>query len=164
MRSASMGPNYRDLADASRGKALVDLVLEEAGRRGRGHELPVNFGRHAAELQDLTVAELDLQQLRLGVVADAPDLARIDALALHGYSRDTVMVSPPRTEAKSRASPSMRPSTLQGLTSFGSLPSDIGVRPQGRASELPSTQKQTVPGGTTCLAVRSRVAFTAISK
>src|SRR5215831_11685848 len=99
MRSASMGPNYRDLADASRGKALVDLVLEEAGGRGCRHELPVDLGRHAAVLHDLAVAELDLQQLRLGIVARAPDLARIDALSLHGHSKVSVMLSPLRTDA-----------------------------------------------------------------
>src|SRR5262245_54598560 len=113
MRSASMGPNYMDLADSSRGKALVDLVLEEAGRRGRGHELAVHLRRHASILDDLAVAELELQQLRLGVVARAADLARVDALALHGHSRVTVIASPERAVASCLGSPSMRPSTLQ---------------------------------------------------
>src|SRR5262249_15032000 len=63
-----------------------DLVLEETGRRGRGHELAVDLRRDAAVLHDLAVAELDLEQLCLGIVARAPDLARIDALALHAHS------------------------------------------------------------------------------
>src|SRR5262245_59022546 len=40
--------NYRDLANARRGETLVDLVLEEAGWRRRGHELPVNLLGDAA--------------------------------------------------------------------------------------------------------------------
>src|SRR5262245_24943968 len=109
--------NYRGLADTSRGKALVDLVLEEAGRGGRGHELAVDFPGDASVLHDFPVAELDLQHLCVGVVACAADLARVDALALHGHSRVKVIVSPARTEANSRASPSMRPRILHGLTS-----------------------------------------------
>src|SRR6266704_5011604 len=93
MRSASMmaslqSAHYRagSLSEASRRKALVDLVLEEARRRRRGHELAMHFGRDAAVLIDPAVAELDLQDLRLGVVADRADLARIDALAFHVHS------------------------------------------------------------------------------
>src|SRR5262245_3753224 len=71
------------LADAGRGKALVDLVLEEARRRRRGHELPVHLGRDAAVLHDLSVAELDLEKLRLRVVAHSSDLARADPLSVH---------------------------------------------------------------------------------
>src|SRR5712691_6734236 len=93
MRSASMmaslqSAHYRagSLSEATRRKALVDLVLEEARRRGRGHELAVYLGRHAPVLDHFAVAELDLQHLRLGVVADRADLARIDALAFHVHS------------------------------------------------------------------------------
>src|SRR2546425_13028014 len=94
MRSASMmaslqSAHYRagSLPKATRRKALVDLVLEEARRRGRGHELAVHFGRNAAVLIDPAVAELDFQHLRLGVVADRADLARIDAFAFHEIGR-----------------------------------------------------------------------------
>src|SRR6266700_2137432 len=93
MRSASMmaslqSAHYRagSLPKTTRRKALVDLVLKEAGRRGRGHELAVYLGRHAPVLDHFAVAELDLQHLRLGVVPDRADLARIDALAFHVHS------------------------------------------------------------------------------
>ncbi len=68
------------LLQPRRGKALVDLVFEEARRRGRGHELAVHFGRDPAVLIDPAVAELDLQDLRLGVVAcSLPGRLRYDA-------------------------------------------------------------------------------------
>src|SRR6266849_10403741 len=84
------------LLQARRGKTLVDLVLEEAGRRGRRHELAVHFGRHASVLHDLAVAELDLQDLRLGVVARRADLARIDAFAFHAASLVVCATTPAR--------------------------------------------------------------------
>src|ERR1700693_469064 len=148
----------------ARRKVLVDLVLEKAGRRSPRHELAVHLGGDAAVLDELAVAELDLQQLRLRVVAYRADLARGDAFSFHGDSSDTVMLSPERTEASCRGSPSIMPRTLQRVTRRDSSPSDTGVRPQGRASALPSVQKQTVPGGTTCLAAPSSVAFTGSSK
>jgi len=114
MRSASMmGSHYRGgieqggyaslyiphiptyaLLQARRGKALVDLVLEEARRRGRGHELAVHFGRHAAVLDHPAVTELDLQQLRFGIVAGRADLARIDAFAFHAASQVVCATTP----------------------------------------------------------------------
>src|SRR5712664_3620192 len=124
----------------------------------------MDFGRNSAVLDQPAVAELDLQDLRLGVVAGGADLARVAALSFPFHSSDTVMPSPERTEASRRGSPSIVPSTLQRVTRRDSSPSDTGVRPHGRASELPSVQKQTVPGGTTCLAPSSRAAFTGISK
>src|SRR5712692_2391600 len=66
-----------------RGITLVDLVFEEARRRWRRHELAVHLGGDPAVLDQLAVAEFDLQQLRLGVVSGGADLARIDALAFH---------------------------------------------------------------------------------
>src|SRR6266446_310431 len=91
---------------AVRRKALVDLVLEEARRRGRGHELAVHFGRDAAVGEQPAVAEFDFENLRLGVVADRADLARIDALALHGHSIVMVIASPKLTvQAPSARSP-----------------------------------------------------------
>src|SRR6266571_2468275 len=90
MRSASIvsrlqSAHYKAgaLPYAARRKTFVDLVLEEARRRGCRHELPVHFGRDAAVLIDPAVAELDLEDLGLGVVADRADLARVDALAFH---------------------------------------------------------------------------------
>jgi hypothetical protein len=68
------------------------------------------------------------------------------------------IVSPSFAEVRIIASPRMRPSTLQGLTNRHSSPRDAGVRPQGNASALPSTQKQTVPGSTTCCAPGSSAA------
>src|SRR5882762_2542205 len=171
MRSASIGLlcktriiKYAVLPYAARRKAFVDLVFEEAGRRRRRHELTVHLGRNSTVLDQLAVAELHLQHLRLRVVTGRADLARVDAFSFHGHSSDTVMPSPERTEASCRGSPSIVPRTLQRVTRRDSSPSDTGVRPQGRASEQPSTQKQTVPGGTTCLAPSSRAAFTGISK
>src|SRR5437660_1647358 len=148
----------------ARRETFVNLVLEKARRRGCGHELSMDFGGDPSVLNQPAIAEFDLQRLRLRIVADRADLARVDAFAFHGHSRDTVMLSPLRTEASCLASPSIFPRTLQRVTSFGSLPSDIGVRPQGSASELPSVQKQTVPGGTTCFAPASSFAVTGISK
>src|SRR5882672_1376144 len=155
---------YGVLLYPARGETFVDLVREEARCRGRRHELAMDLGRNSAVLDQPSVAELDLQSLRLRIVADRADLARVDALSLHDHSTVTLIVSPLRTEANWRGSPSIRPSTLQGLTSFGSAPSDIGVRPQGRARAVPSVQKHTVPGGTTCFAPRSSATFTGISK
>src|SRR5438309_7820607 len=83
----------------ARGKTLVDLVLEKARRRRRSQELAMDFGRNPTVLDQPAVAELDLQNLRLGVVADRADLARVDAFSLHGQSSDTVTASPERTEA-----------------------------------------------------------------
>src|SRR5258708_6111168 len=171
MRSASMWLlcktriiKYGVLLYTDRRKTFVDLVLEETRRRGRRHELAMDLRRNSTVLDQLAVAELDLQHLRLRVVTDRADLARVDALSFHGHSSDTVMLSPERTEASCRGSPSIVPRTLQRVTRRDSSPSDTGVRPHGRASELPSVQKQTVPGGTTCLAPSSRAAFTGISK
>src|SRR5882672_2370275 len=148
----------------ARRKVLVDLVLEKARRRRRRHELAVHLGGDTAVLDQFPVAELDLQNLRLGVVAGRADLARVDAFSLHAHSNATLMPSPLRIEARCRGSPSIMPRTLQRVTRRDSSPSDAGVRPQGRASELPSVQKHTVPGGTTCLALSSSTAFTGISK
>src|SRR5713101_6174649 len=87
MRSASMmaARHYkaRRLAHAGRRKTFVDLVFEEAGRRGRRHELAVHLGGDPAVLDQLSVAEFDFQHLSLRVVADRSDLARVDAFALH---------------------------------------------------------------------------------
>src|SRR5260221_676573 len=90
MRSASIivtpqNAHYRSgtLLDAARWKTFVDLVFEKTGRRGRGHELAMDLWRNSAVLDDLAVAELDLQQLRLRVVADRADPARIEAFAFH---------------------------------------------------------------------------------
>ncbi len=101
MRSASMmaslqSAHYRagSLSEATRRKALVDLVLEEAGRRGRRHELAVHFGRDATVLDDLAIAEFDFERLRLGVVADRADLARIDAFAFHAASQVVCATTP----------------------------------------------------------------------
>src|SRR5882672_341235 len=145
-------------------KTLVDLVLEEARCGWRRHELAVHLGGNAPVLDQFAVAELDLQHLRFEVVAGRADLARVDAFSFHGHSRDTVRLSPERTEASCRGSPSIAPSTLQRVTRRDSSPWDTGVRPQGRARELPSVQKQIVPAGTTCLAPLSSVAFTGTSK
>src|SRR5216683_2655609 len=81
---------HRDLLYPARRKTFVDLVFEEARRRGRGDELAMDFGRNSAVLDQLAVAELDLQNLRLGVVAGRADLARVDACPFHGHSSDTV--------------------------------------------------------------------------
>src|SRR6266850_2883733 len=171
MRSASIGLpcetriiKYAVLLYTARRKGFVDLVFEKAGRRRCRHELTVHLGRNSTILDQLAVAELDLQKLRLGVVTGSADLARVDAFSFHGHSSDTVMPSPERTEASCRGSPSIVPRTLQRVTRRDSSPSDTGVRPQGRASDPPSTQKQTEPGGTTCFASRSSVAVTGISK
>src|SRR5712672_2860135 len=93
MRSASMWflcktriIKYGVLLYTDRRKTLVDLVLEEARRRGRRHELAMDLRRNSTVLDQLAVAEFDLQQLRLRVVTDRADPARIDALALHGHS------------------------------------------------------------------------------
>src|SRR5258706_134032 len=171
MRSASMWLlcktriiKYGDLLYPARRKTLVDLVLEEARRRRRRHELAVHLGGDTAVLDQPAVAELDLQHLRLRIVTDRADPARIDSFPLHDHSMVTAIASPLRTEASCRGSPSIRPSTLQRVIRRDSPSSDTGVRPHGRASELPSVQKQTVPGGTTCFAPSSRAAFTGISK
>src|SRR6266545_5128043 len=74
---------HRDSLYPVRRKTFVDLVLEEARRRGRGHELAMDLGRNSAVLDQPAVAELDLQNLRLGVVAGRADLARVDAYAFH---------------------------------------------------------------------------------
>src|SRR6267378_4800300 len=155
---------HRDLLYAGRRKTFVDLVFEKARRRRRGHELAMDLGRNSTVLDQPTVAEFDLQNLRLHVVAGRADLARVDAFSFHGHSSDTAMLSPLRTEASCRGSPSIMPSTLQRVTRRDSSPSDTGVRPQGRASELPSTQRHTDPGGTTCFASASISAATGISK
>src|SRR6266853_175059 len=171
MRSASMWLlcktriiKYGVLLYTDRRKTFVDLVLEETRRRGRRHELAMDLRRNSTVLDQLAVAEFDLQQLRLRVVTDRADPARIDAFAFHVHSMVKVIASPERTEASSPGLPSIFPRTLQRVTRRDSSPSDTGVRPQGRASELPSVQKQTVPGGTTCLAPASSVAFTGTSK
>src|SRR5712691_509164 len=90
MRSASIGLlcktriiKYAVLPYTARRKAFVDPVFEKAGRRRCRHELAVHLGRDSAVLDDLAVAELDLQQLRLRVVADGADPARIEAFAFH---------------------------------------------------------------------------------
>src|SRR6266853_6374648 len=90
MRSASIrllkqNAHYRarDSSYPARRKTLVDLVLEKARRRRRSHELAMDFGRNSTVLDQPAVAELDLQNLRLGVVADCADLARVDAVSLH---------------------------------------------------------------------------------
>src|SRR5437899_11468478 len=134
----------------ARRETVVDLVLAKARRRGWGHGLSMDFGGDRSVLNQPAIAEFDLQRLRLRVVADRADLARVDAFAFHGHSRDTVMLSPLRTEASCLASPSIFPRTLQRVTSFGSLPSDIGIRPQGSACESPSVQKQTDRCGSHC--------------
>src|SRR6266853_5481408 len=133
MRSASMWLlcktriiKYGVLLYTDRRKTFVDLVLEETRRRGRRHELAMDLWRNSTVLDQLAVAELDLQHLRLRVVTDCADLARVDAFSFHGYSSDTVMASPELTEASCRGSPSTFPRTLQGVTSFGSLPSETG--------------------------------------
>src|SRR5213594_1297385 len=97
MRSASMGLlcetriiGHCDLLYPARWKTFVDLVFEKAGRRGRSHELAVHLGRNPAVLNQPAVAELDLQNLRLGVVTRRTDLARVDAFSFHGHSSDTV--------------------------------------------------------------------------
>src|SRR6266700_6389254 len=101
MRSASIvsrlqSAHYKAgaLPYAARRKTFVDLVLEEARRRGRRHELAVHFGRNPAVLIDPAVAELDLQELRLGVVARRADLARIDAFAFHAASQVVCATTP----------------------------------------------------------------------
>src|SRR5882762_4447569 len=111
MRSASMTRiiKYCVSLYPARRKVLVDLVFEKTGRRRRRHELPVHFRGNAAVLEELAVAELDFQCLRLRVVADRADPARVDAFSLHGHSSDTVMLSPLRTEPSRRGSPSIMP-------------------------------------------------------
>src|SRR5438874_11191102 len=106
MRSASIPVlcktriiGHRDLLYPARRKTFVDLVFEKAGCRGRGHELPMHLGRNSAVLDQPAVAELDLQDLRLGVVTRRADLARVDAFSFHGHSSDIEMLSPLRTEA-----------------------------------------------------------------
>src|SRR6266849_1164395 len=71
------------LLHATRRKAFIDLVLEKARRRGRSHELAMDLGRNSAVLDQLAVAELDLPNMRLRVVAGRADLARVDAFAFH---------------------------------------------------------------------------------
>src|SRR5216684_5812141 len=90
MRSASMWLlcetriiKYGVLLYTDRRKTFVDLVLEETRRRGRRHELAMDLRRNSTVLDQLAVAELDLQHLRLRVVTDRADLARIDALSFH---------------------------------------------------------------------------------
>src|SRR5258705_4226350 len=90
MRSASMGRpcetriiKYAVLLYTARRKGFVDLVFEKAGRRRCRHELTVHLGRNTTILDQLAVAELDLQKLRLGVVTGSADLARVDAFAFH---------------------------------------------------------------------------------
>src|SRR6266446_10209231 len=72
-----------DLLYPARRKTFVDLVFEKTRRGRRGHELPMDLGRNSAVLDQPAVAELDLQDLRLGVVTGRADLARVDALSLH---------------------------------------------------------------------------------
>src|SRR6266571_6891408 len=74
---------HRDLLYPVRRKTFVDLVFEKTRRRGRGHELAVHLGRNSTVLDQPAVAELDLQNLRLGVVAGRADLARVDAFSFH---------------------------------------------------------------------------------
>src|SRR5712692_1666236 len=88
-----ISPAYA-LLQRRRGKALVDLVLEEARRRGRRHELAVHFGRDAPVGEQPAVAEFDFENLGLGVVADRADLARIDAFAFHAASRVVCATTP----------------------------------------------------------------------
>src|SRR6266853_3579218 len=90
MRSASIGLlcktriiKYAVLLYAAGRKAFVDLVFEKAGRRRCRHELTVHLWRNSTVLDQLAVAELDLQKLRLRVVADGADPARIEAFAFH---------------------------------------------------------------------------------
>src|SRR2546427_12970814 len=92
-------------------------------------------------------SELDFEQLRLGVVSNGADPARVDALAFHGHSIVSVMTSPGRTEESCPGSPSILPSTLQRVTRRGSASSDVGGRPQGSARERASAQKHTGAGG-----------------
>src|SRR6266850_1127658 len=75
MRSASIGLpcetriiKYAVLLYTARRKGFVDLVFEKAGRRRCRHELTVHLGRNSTILDQLAVAELDLQKLRLGVL------------------------------------------------------------------------------------------------
>src|SRR5258708_27765081 len=106
MCSASMGllcdtliRKYAVLLSTARRKGFVDLVFEKAGRRRCRHELTVHLGRNSAILDQLAVAELDLQKLRLGVVTGSADLVRVDAFSFHGHSSDRALPSPERTEA-----------------------------------------------------------------
>src|SRR5258706_14684821 len=131
MRSASMGlpcePRIiKDdgLLNTARRKVLVDFVFEKAGRRRCRHELTVHLGRNSTILDQLAVAELDLQKLRLGVVTGSADLPRVDAFSFHGHYSDRLMPSPERTEASCRGSPSIVPRTLQRVTRRDSSASD----------------------------------------
>src|SRR5712691_7143253 len=90
MRSASMMRRCKTriighgaLLYPARRKTFVDLVFEKARWRGRGHELPMDLGRNSAVLDQPAVAEFDLQDLRLGIVAGRADLARVEALSFH---------------------------------------------------------------------------------
>src|SRR5438034_1078950 len=64
-------------------KTFVDLVLEKARRRRRRHELAMDLGGHPSVLDQPAVAEFDLQNLRLGIVANRADPARVDASSFH---------------------------------------------------------------------------------
>src|SRR5213075_1994186 len=87
----------------------------------------------------------------------------IDALPLH-HPFSTLTLAPALTPASALASPTILPSTLQRLASFGLSSVEIGVRPNGRASASPSVQKQTVPGSTTCFASASSFTLTGVEK
>src|SRR5712664_4395077 len=113
MRSASMWLlcetriiKYGVLLYTDRRKTFVDLVLEETRRRGRRHELAMDLRRNSTVLDQLAVAELDLQHLRLLVVTDRADPARIDSFPLHDHPMVTAIESPLRTDASCRGSPS----------------------------------------------------------
>src|SRR5437667_11293802 len=95
----------------ARRETFVDLVLEKARRRGCGHELSMDFGGDPSVLNQPAIAEFDLQRLRLRVVTDRADLARVDEFAFHGHYRDTVMLSPLLTETIWLALLSILPST-----------------------------------------------------
>ena len=94
MRSASMARiiKYCVSLYPARGKILVDLVLEKTRRRGRRHELAMDFGRNSSVLDQPAVAEFDLQNLRLGVVTGRADLARVDAFSFHDQTPVAVIL------------------------------------------------------------------------
>src|SRR6185295_15645314 len=96
---------------------LFDLVVEEGGRVGRGHEAAVDLGIDADVLVDLAIGELHFQRLRALVVADRAQLRRIDALSLH-QAFSTLILSPDLTFFRALKF-SIFPMMLQAFASFG---------------------------------------------
>src|SRR5687767_4940135 len=97
------------LAYLLRGEMLVDLVLEEASRRGRAHEAAVHFRRDAGVLDDGPAGKLDLEDLLARVVAVRAQGGRVDALAFHEPARALIPSGTARPRGSRSAAPAGAP-------------------------------------------------------